>query len=252
MTKKISGYGDFGALAKKYAEARGEFPGEVISYFWELVNARDPIVLDVGCGTGISTRQLARCRATVLGLDKDPEMIRQAEKEGDSPIRYVASPVDGMPFETCKFDAVTAFSAFHWFTDKASIREIKRVLKAGGVFFVVNRNKSSLLGDYRDMLGKFIAGDLPNIKSRYDPLTILKSNGFDDVSTRAFKRRELWPLSRAAAYPRTMSLWNLIPKGKKPEAAMEIEKYCLLHLREGGVENKLEIVAVSGRSLNGT
>ena len=49
-----------------------------------------------------------------------------------------------------------------------------------------------------------------------------------------------------------MSLWNLIPKGKKPEAAMEIEKYCLLHLREGGVENKLEIVAVSGRSLNGT
>ena len=75
-------------------------------------------------------------------MDKDPEMIRQAEKEGDSPIRYVASPVDGMPFETCKFDAVTAFSAFHWFTDKASIREIKRVLKAGGVFFVVNRNRA--------------------------------------------------------------------------------------------------------------
>ncbi len=246
MPKGNPGYGDFGSAAKTYAEARREFPEEVMAYFWSLMKVRNPKILDVGCGTGISTRQLARHMTPVSGLDRDSEMIRQAEKEDKGDIRYFVSPVDKMPFEAGVFDGVTAFSAFHWFTDEESMGEIKRVMKNDGVFFAVNRNESSLVKDYRRMIGKFIAGDAPDIKRDYDPSRILKSNGFAEVSTVRFKKTELWSLSQATAYPQTMSLWNLVPENKKHEALLDIEKCCRLGLKDGFMKNELEFAAVSG------
>jgi ubiquinone/menaquinone biosynthesis C-methylase UbiE len=53
--------------------------------------------------------------------------------------KYVTGSAERIPFSNNTFDAVTAFAAFHWFDNKASLNEIKRVLKPGGIFFVVNK-----------------------------------------------------------------------------------------------------------------
>jgi ubiquinone/menaquinone biosynthesis C-methylase UbiE len=247
MGKNISGYGNFGSLVDKYVEARKEFPEEVLDYLLGLIKTKEPAMLDVGCGTGISTRQLAKRSTHVFGLDRDPGMIKQARREGPDGIKYVVAPVSRMPFETGQFDAVTAFSAFHWFTDKESVNEIRRVIKKGGIFLAVNKsNQNPLLKEYRRIISKFIQGDIPSVKSNYDPSGTLKSNGFEDVSIKTFEKQYLSTISQAIAYPQSMSIWNLVPQSKRQEALSEIERYCKSILKDNFVENNIEIVTVVG------
>ena len=55
-------YGDFGNLTSNYVLARQQFPQRVIELLFESIdsNTELPFILDVGCGTGIATRQLAK------------------------------------------------------------------------------------------------------------------------------------------------------------------------------------------------
>src|SRR5688572_476862 len=130
--------GNFRKVREAYAEARLDFPNEVIGYITQHLPFRTALVLDIGCGTGIATRQLRDRGVRVIGSDIDAGMIEEAEKTSPK-ISYVVAPAHQLPFENNHFDAVTAFSAFHWFRDKKSLSEIKRVLKKDGRFFIINK-----------------------------------------------------------------------------------------------------------------
>jgi len=68
--------------------------------------------LDVGCGTGIITRQLAVRRASLTGTDIDSRMLEQAKQHLGKQIDYLVAPTEKLPLPDTSFDAVTAFSAF--------------------------------------------------------------------------------------------------------------------------------------------
>lgn len=245
--QKNPGYGDFGNLGKQYDEARQGVPDEVIQYFWSLVETPSPVVLDIGCGTGIVTRQLQTSEVKLFGSDKDSEMIKIAKEKGLAEITYVVAPADALPFEDNLFDAIAAFSAFHWFSDKKSVGEIKRVLKPGGIFFVANKNDSSDFKDgYKALLKPFIQGEMPDVKEKYNPAEILKVNGFSDVQEKIFEASEFFTLSQAITYLQSVSVWNLVPNGKKDEAIQAVEDYCKSKLENNFIVRKLNIVAVSG------
>jgi ubiquinone/menaquinone biosynthesis C-methylase UbiE len=76
MSKNL---GRFGEFVKEYERARRIYDKAVFDYLKTLVSANDPIILDLGCGTGISTRQLAKI-ARVIGCDPDPLMLAAARK----------------------------------------------------------------------------------------------------------------------------------------------------------------------------
>ncbi len=248
LNQKNPGYGDFGNLGKQYDEARQGFPTEVIEYFWTLIQNHNSSILDAGCGTGISTRQLLKPEAHLFGSDKDPEMIKLAKERGPSEIAYFVALASHMPFNEEQFDAITAFSAFHWFNDKKSVDEIRRILKNGGIFFVVNKNDA---GDfkkrYKEILSPFIQGALPDAKKNYNPAQILQENGFTNVKEKKFETSEFFDFSQAIAYLQSISIWNLVPGNKKSEALQAIESYCKNRLVGGFIERKLEILVISGR-----
>lgn len=245
---KTPGYGDFGNLSKHYDEARQDFPDEVIQFFWSLVKNPHPSVLDLGCGTGISTRQLLRAGVQLLGSDKDPEMIKVANEKGPADITYVVAPANHTLFADMQFDVITAFSAFHWFSDKESVNEIRRILKPGGIFFVVNKNDS---GDfkrgYKEVLRSFIQSDLPDAKKKYNPPEILWENDFRDVQEKKVETSEMFTLPQALAYLQSVSIWNLVPENMKAKALRAIQDYCEGRLANGFVERKLEVLAVAGK-----
>lgn len=247
MGKSTPGYGDFGNLGKHYDQARQGVPKEIINYFWTLVDNTHPAILDVGCGTGIVTRQLLRKGAKFFGSDRDPEMIKIAKEKSASDITYVVASADKMPFDDTQFDAVTAFSAFHWFSDKKSASEIKRVLKRGGIFFVVNKDDVGDFKDgYRTILKPFISGELPEIKKKYDPFGILRENKFGSIQKKSFAASELFTLEQAIAYLQSVSLWNLVLDSKKEKALRAVEEYCKNKLANNLIMRRLEIVVISG------
>jgi ubiquinone/menaquinone biosynthesis C-methylase UbiE len=137
-------YMNFGKLRKAYDSGRHSYPPEVMDNIFSLIGASSN-VLDVGCGTGIATRQLAQRISDVSGCDIDKKMIETAQEYEDS-IKYCIAPTEKMPFENERFDSITSFGAFHWFCDDKSVSEIKRTLKNGGFFIVINKNEA---GNFR-------------------------------------------------------------------------------------------------------
>src|SRR5580693_6568322 len=70
----------FGADAGRYDRARPTYPAGLVERIVAASPGRD--VVDVGCGTGISSRLLAAAGCRVLGVEPDPRMAEQARQGG--------------------------------------------------------------------------------------------------------------------------------------------------------------------------
>ena len=70
----------FGAGADRYDRARPTYPAVLVERIVAASPGRD--VVDVGCGTGISSRLLQAAGCRVLGVEPDPRMAEQARQGG--------------------------------------------------------------------------------------------------------------------------------------------------------------------------
>ncbi|PIQ91670.1 MAG: hypothetical protein COV70_02350 [Parcubacteria group bacterium CG11_big_fil_rev_8_21_14_0_20_39_22] len=251
MTKNLrikKGYGDFGNLSKNYDKARKEFPSEAMNYILHKIAKEEPYILDIGCGTGIATEQLSENGAKVVGTDIDDQMIRQAKADNKYKIKYKVAPVEKQPFEDGTFDAITAFSSFHWFANKIALDEIRRVLKPNGWFFVINKNEA---GDFKkrnkEILKRFINQEIPDIKKEYDPAKVVNENGFCSAQDQSFFVIEYFSPEEAIWYIQTMSVWNMVADEKKEDAITDLKKHFENIIKEGRVERQLEIKVVGAR-----
>ncbi|HVU80135.1 MAG TPA: class I SAM-dependent methyltransferase [Candidatus Paceibacterota bacterium] len=95
-------------------------------------------ILDLACGEGFFSRELAKAGADVTGADIAPELVAKAKEAGQGP-RYVVAPANDLSFaKNGEFDAVLCVLALQNIEDLAgTFREAKRVLKAGGRFVMV-------------------------------------------------------------------------------------------------------------------
>lgn len=98
-------------------------------------------VLDLGCGEGYCTREMARRGARrVLGIDLSSEMIRHAitrEEADPLGIEYAVGNVSSLAIESERFDLVLAVFVFSYVSQAemiAAFREVRRVLDDGGSF----------------------------------------------------------------------------------------------------------------------
>ncbi len=90
-------------------------------------------ILDVGCGTGQLTEQIAASGATVVGLDSSPDMIGQA-RQNFPRLSFVLESVTKMTFLN-EFDAIFSNAALHWVLDaSAAAQAMGRALRKGGRF----------------------------------------------------------------------------------------------------------------------
>lgn len=240
--------GNFGQVREAYAAVRKGVPKEVLDRFWELMPQAHPRILDLGCGTGISTRQLAENAGTIIiGGDIDEKMLEKAREFPQKNIKYVVAEARKLPFASSELDAVTAFSAFHWFRDEESICEIQRVLKPGGIFFVANNND---IGGYRMDFGKklerLLGRTLPNPKRVYEPDEILRAAGFSHVQKLVVRNDEEFSLEYALLHIQSAGVWNEVPKDKEKEALELMKEHILENKIDGRIVRQVEVQAISG------
>lgn len=238
--------GNFEQLAQAYQSGRRGFDYEIFEFLAQQINGlKSKKIFDIGCGTGIATRQLAQFGAEVIGSDISNKMIAVARQHGDG-IQYVVSPSKSIPFTNEYFDLVTAFSAFHWFTDRDSINEIKRILKKGGSFAVVNKNdRAGIRKDVNKLFAKYTKTS--SAKQNYNPEQILKGSGFVNIKTYTIAGTEIFTPEQALTYLRSIALWNLVPENKKEEMLGKVKGFCDNTVKQGDVlKRELETVVVIG------
>jgi ubiquinone/menaquinone biosynthesis C-methylase UbiE len=97
-------------------------------------SARPARVVDIGCGTGLSTRYWVGRATEIIGVEPADSMRTQAETLGGEGIVYRKgfSHATGLP-DACA-DIVTCSQALHWMDPLPTFREVARILKPGGVF----------------------------------------------------------------------------------------------------------------------
>ena len=89
-------------------------------------------VLDLGCGTGTLTVQLAANGRRVVGADSSPEMIERARAQYPG-IDFRVCDALALPFDG-EFGAVFSNAVFHWIGNHdALLQNIRRALKPGGL-----------------------------------------------------------------------------------------------------------------------
>ena len=90
-------------------------------------------VLDLGCGTGHLTAQIAEAVASVLGIDSSPQMIDEARRIFPD-VRFEVQDARSLPY-TEQFDAVFSNAALHWIKEAEQVVQgVSRALKPGGRF----------------------------------------------------------------------------------------------------------------------
>jgi trans-aconitate methyltransferase len=88
-------------------------------------------ILDLGCGDGALTEQLAATGAVLLGVDASPTMIAAARQRNLNVEQHDAT---ALPFHQ-QFDAVFSNAALHWITNQqAVLAGVHRALRPGGRF----------------------------------------------------------------------------------------------------------------------
>lgn len=117
--------------------------------FHALPNLKNPFILDIGCGTGIPTLELAKLTTgTIIALDNDQIALEKLnkklkEKKLENRIKIVKKSLHEMDFQDESFDLIWAegVGAFIRFED--SLKEWRRFLKVNG-FLVIHEDIKTL------------------------------------------------------------------------------------------------------------
>jgi trans-aconitate 2-methyltransferase len=98
-----------------------------------LVTVREGLrVVDLGCGTGELTAQLAEAlpESEVLGIDNSPQMLERAQAYARPKLRFELASIEDLGGE---WDLIFANAALHWVDDqKACTGGLMGMLRPGG------------------------------------------------------------------------------------------------------------------------
>jgi 2-polyprenyl-3-methyl-5-hydroxy-6-metoxy-1,4-benzoquinol methylase len=144
------------------------------------------IVLELGCGTGYFTRELARLGADVVAIDVSPELLEIARANCPAPnVQYQIENAYALSYDGAVFDSVVGSSVLHHLEIQEALREIYRVLKPAGTIYFTEPNMlnpqiaiqknipwiKQKLGDSRDETAFF----------RWPLRRLLEQTGYRDV-----------------------------------------------------------------------
>jgi SAM-dependent methyltransferase len=143
-------------------------------------------VLELGCGAGHFTQELARSGADVVAIDVSPDLLQIARTNCGAPnVKYQIENAYELSYDDAVFDSVVGSSVLHHLEIEKALRDVYRVLKPGGTIFFTEPN----------MLNPQIAvqknipwikrklGDSPDETAffRWPLRRLLEQSGYDDI-----------------------------------------------------------------------
>jgi trans-aconitate methyltransferase len=119
---------------KKYAAASAHQKEWGAKLIRELSISGTERILDLGCGDGALTSQLAALtQGAVIGIDASQGMIETAKLHQGKNVSFEVYDINSLDFEG-EFDIVFSNAALHWIKDhNALLRNVFRALKSGGI-----------------------------------------------------------------------------------------------------------------------
>ena len=191
----------FTGLADGYARHRPGYPKKAVEHVIKTCNLSDSsAIIDIGCGTGISTRLFAKAGVgKIIGLEPNDDMrnvaINQTESDDtiNNTIKYTGGTAENTGFENESFDAIISAQAFHWFDHEKALPEFHRILRPRG-FCVLMWNVRSEIDEftrtYGDIMFKHSEAVSDEVKRGVSGKHLLLSDLYESTGVNEFSNKQ--------------------------------------------------------------
>jgi ubiquinone/menaquinone biosynthesis C-methylase UbiE len=123
----------FSQAAKDYDSTRPGYPAALLQALLEgFERTHATLAVDVGAGTGISSRFLAGGGIRVIAVEPNDDMRKLGMDSNVPEIRFVKGTAQATRLNSETAHLVTAFQAFHWFEYQSALEEFCRILRPHG------------------------------------------------------------------------------------------------------------------------
>jgi SAM-dependent methyltransferase len=128
----------FSGFAHLYDDHRPSPPPRLGPLLARYAGVERPAVVDLGSGTGLSTRWAAGWASQVIGVEPNADMRAVALAHVTPGVEYVdgVGHATGLPAGVA--DVVVAVQAMHWMEPASTHAEVARILRPGGVFAIID------------------------------------------------------------------------------------------------------------------
>lgn len=205
-TKAPRNWFDQGGQA--YARFRPEYPPDLSRFLSGIAPSRERAV-DIGCGNGQLTVQLAAYFNEVIGLDPSEDQIANAPTR--ERVRYICAPAEKLPLPDRSVSLITAAQAAHWFDLAAFYAEARRLAINGAIIALISYGVPRLDADVQERFSRFYYDE---IGPYWPPERKLVDSGyadinfpFDERAAPAMNIQRYWDLSELFGY---ISTWSAV------------------------------------------
>lgn len=181
----------------------------------------DEKILDLGCGMGRHSIELAKKGFEVVGVDLSSYLIKKGQKELENFPNVKAKLIVGDMFHIVDmepFDVViNMFTSFGYFPDdgeNARVFEVvKNQLKPGGKFFLDYLHPFQVIRDLKDFEDKVLDGEKIEISRRIEGDRVIKTIVFSDPERKYQEKVKLYTRDQIegmlSAYSlKVLDVWN--------------------------------------------
>jgi len=174
-------------------------------------------VVDLGCGTGLSTWHWADKAHKVIGVDPGPDMLRQAKQSTSEKPEYkdIVQFQEGYSHDTHlesnSTDIITCSQCLHWMEPRTTFIEVNRVLKPGGIFAAYDYDVPGYLVGFWEVLSALNIW-LEDIEIK------IKDKGISQDTRKQKKEQHLQRLKESGQFRYTSEIlysykeeWKLLP-----------------------------------------
>ncbi|MCL2377235.1 MAG: class I SAM-dependent methyltransferase [Defluviitaleaceae bacterium] len=124
-------------LSEAYHDIRPTPPEAIIKIILAWLGKNPDVVVDVGCGTGLSTVIWKDVAAKTIGIEPNDDMRKTAEENAaDGRVTFQKGLSNEMNLPADYADVITVSQAFHWMDIDSTLDEFYRVLKKDGVLAI--------------------------------------------------------------------------------------------------------------------
>lgn len=116
----------------------------VENLMWSIVSWHGRVVLDLGAGSGFHVARFFEKAKRIVAVEPDPKLRQQMQSRfrhrSADKISIIAGSAESIPLRDRSIDIVHARFAYFFGTDAclAGLSEVKRVMKPGSHFFIVD------------------------------------------------------------------------------------------------------------------
>lgn len=222
----------FGSVAEVYQASRPDYPENMIADLLKYSGLEcQGLVLDVGCGTGIASRQFAAHGLDVVGIDISEEMLSIARKTTVSKTSvYCSASFETAALQEGSYDMIVSAQAWHWANPRTKYARAHSLLFPNGtlaVFWSFEEDSSKWSSTLETLCKKYCSSYQPTTAAQEldRNLREMKQSGlFEGIVNRTYKRTLNYTKDRLKQLLDSYSYIAVLSMNKKKRFFQEVDE----------------------------